>query len=202
MKKIGTLLLASACLVSVNAFAVESTVTIDTAKSTLKWTGEKVTGSHNGVVAIKSGTAKLDGSNLVGGEFEMGMKSIAVKDLEDPSYNKKLTDHLNSDDFFSTDKFPESKFVITNTEKIEAATDADSNYKITGDLTIKGVTFPLTFPARVDVKDGVATATAHAAVDRTKYNIRYGSGKFFEGLGDKLIYDEFKIDLELTGAVK
>jgi polyisoprenoid-binding protein YceI len=158
--------------------------------------GKKVTGQHNGTVALKSGKVDLDGKTLKGGKFEIDMNSIVVEDLKDPTYNAKLTGHLKSDDFFGVAKFPTSTFVITSVKPVK--NEKDATHEITGDLTIKGITQPVTFPAKVEFKDGEAHAKGKAMVDRTKYNIRYGSGKFFENLGDKMISDNFEMDLDLA----
>jgi polyisoprenoid-binding protein YceI len=177
---LGLLLLAGA--------ASAQTLKVDTAASKLEWVGKKVTGQHNGTVNIKSGTVNVEKGKLSGGEFLIDMASIKVLDLEGES-NGKLTGHLKSDDFFSTDKFPEASFEITNVK----------DGIVTGDLTIKGFTNSLTFPADVKIIKGVLTATAKGIkVDRTLYEIRYGSGRFFDNLGDKVINDEFIMDLTLT----
>ena len=174
----------------------DTTVAIDTSKSKINWTGEKVTGSHNGFVSITNGHATLKDGKLVGGEFDIGMNSITVTDIEDPKNNAKLTGHLKSDDFFSAEKFPVAKFVIT---KAEAITSPDANYNITGTLNIKGIINEVSFPAMVNVSGDTATAKAQIKLDRTKWNVRYGSGQFFADLGDKLIYDDFKVALDLVG---
>lgn len=125
------------------------------------------------------------------------MSSIAVKDIEDGDDNKKLTNHLKSGDFFGADLFPATTFTITKAEPIATAAAGEPNYTITGDLTIKGITAAVTFPATVQIGTDTATASAKVSVDRTKYNVRYGSGRFFENLGNKLIYDEFEVSLDL-----
>lgn len=167
--------------------------TVDNSKSTLKWHAEKVTGKHDGNVMIKSGSLNFDGSNLKGGEFTIDMKSISNTDLEDASYRQKLENHLKSEDFFSVDKYPESKFVITSIEK-----KADK-HQITGNLTIKGITHAVTFPADIKISGDKVTAKADIVIDRSKYNVQYRSKSFFDitALGDKMIYDEFTLSLYL-----
>lgn len=184
-------------LMGASSFAKQ--VAIDTNTSKVQWLGKKVTGQHNGTVKLKSGTVDIEGSNIKSGNFDMDMTSIVVEDLKDATYNKKLTDHLKSDDFFGVDKFPVSSFKITSVKPIK--NKKDGTHEITGDLTIKGVTHPVTFPATVEVKNGVATAKGKAVIDRTKYNIRYGSGKFFQNLGDKMIDDTFQVDLDLQAKI-
>lgn len=161
---------------------------VDAAASQVNWLGKKVTGQHNGKIKIKSGKLDVAGDSIKGGSFELDMTSITVEDLKDPETAGKLIGHLKSDDFFGVEKFPVSTFKITSVKGKE----------ITGDLTIKGVTKPISFASDVTIKDGVLTAKASIPVDRTVWDLRYGSGKFFKGLGDKVIADVFNIDLSLV----
>lgn len=168
-------------------------VTVSTSESTITWKAAKVTGEHYG--KVKLADAKMDYANgkITGGSFEMDMTSITVEDITDANSNKRLTDHLKSDDFFSVEKFNKSSFKIK-----EAKSSNGKDYQITGDLTIKGLTNPVSFPAKVDVVGGKITATATITFDRTKFDIKYRSGSYFENLADKLIYDEVKLDVKLV----
>jgi polyisoprenoid-binding protein YceI len=174
--------------------ATAANLEVDSSKSSVRWLGKKVTGAHNGTIALKSGQVELDGKNIKGGVFEIDMGSIIVEDLKDPEWNKKLNDHLKSDDFFGVATHPVSTFKITSVKPLKKK---DSTHEISGDLTIKGITHPVTFPAKIEVKGNEASAKGKVTVDRTKYNIRYGSGKFFDNLGDKMINDEFQLELDL-----
>lgn len=177
-------------LLSLGMFAfAQDVITVDAAKSKLEWKGEKVTGAHNGTINIKEGSLQFDKDKLVGGAFKIDMTTIINLDLESEQWNKKLVDHLNSDDFFSTEKHPVADFQITS------VAHKDGNmYSITGDMTIKGITHAITFDAMVMKNKAEATIL----LDRTKWNVRYGSGKFFEGLGDRMIYDEFEMKVSLA----
>ncbi len=155
--------------------------------STVLWKAYKVTGSHTGVVQLKEGSLSFDGTTLTGGEFVVDMTSLISTDLEGESKGK-LEGHLKSDDFFGVENHPSSKLVFT---KVEA--NGKNSYEVTGDLTIKGITKPVTF----DVSIYGSKATASLKVDRANYNVRYGSGSFFENLGDKTIYDEFDLVVDL-----
>lgn len=168
-------------------------VTVSTSESTITWKAAKVTGEHYG--KVKLADAKMDYANgkITGGSFEMNMTSITVEDITDANSNKRLTDHLKSDDFFSVEKFNKSSFKIK-----EAKSSNGKDYQITGDLTIKGITNSVSFPAKVDVVGGKITATATITFDRTKFDIKYRSGSYFENLADKLIYDEVKLDVKLV----
>lgn len=185
-----------AALLSITPAAFAKPSAIDATQSSVRWTGKKVIGDkHVGTVAVKSGQVEFDGNNLKGGEVVIDMTSIKNEDVKDAGYNAKLTGHLKSDDFFGVDKNPTANFKITSVKALKGGKDA--THEIKGDLTIKGTTLPVTFPAKVEVKDGTASAKGKLSVDRTKYGIRYGSGKFFENLGDKMISDEFDLEIEL-----
>ncbi|GMN11944.1 YceI family protein [Croceitalea sp. MTPC9] len=160
---------------------------VKTDASTVTWKAYKVTGSHTGTIALKSGSLEFDGDKLIGGEFVVDMTTINTTDLEG-DYKGKLDGHLNSDDFFATASNPTSTLVFT---EVEAS--GKNSYQVTGDLTIKGITKPVTF----DVSVYGSKATATLKVDRAKYNVKYGSGSFFDNLGDKTIYDEFDLVVDL-----
>ncbi|WP_316817762.1 YceI family protein [Pedobacter nyackensis] len=165
------------------------TYKVDVAQSTLTWLGKKVTGSHNGSIALQSGNLLFDGKKLSGGNFVIDMTTI-----KDADKSARLEGHLKADDFFGTDKFATSTFVI---KKIAAA---GTQVNVTGDLTIKGVTNSITFPANVVWNaDGSITATADKIiVDRTKYGIKYRSKGMFPDVGDKMIYDDFELAIKLV----
>ncbi|MBC3538396.1 YceI family protein [Rufibacter sp. H-1] len=167
------------------------------AESKITWIGRKVTGEHNGNIGLASGTILFDKGALRGGTFLLDMTSITCNDLQGGS-NKKLVDHLKSDDFFSVEKNPTAVFAITNLTPKQNAKSGAANYTITGDLTIKGITNQISFPAMVNVKKGVATAKATLKFDRTKWDIKYRSGNFFENIGDKAIMDDVELNIDLV----
>lgn len=160
---------------------------VNTSSSTLTWKGYKVTGSHTGTIGIQSGHLEFDGEKLIGGEFVINMSSLVSTDLSGGG-KAKLEGHLKSDDFFGVEKFPTAKLVFT---KVQA--DGKNAYEVTGDLTIKGITKSVTFEVAVFG----SKATADLTIDRSKFDVRYGSGSFFDNLGDKTIYDDFKIVADL-----
>ncbi len=176
------------------------TLKADTQKSTLTWNGKKVTGEHSGAVKLSDGTLTVDNNQLVGGSFAVDMTTITNTDLTDAGYNAKLIGHLKSDDFFAVEKHPKATFKITKAEPIAGAKAGENNYNITGDLTIKGITKPVTFPAAVKISGNQAEAVAKITIDRTKYDIRYGSKSFFDNIGDKAINDDFTVDLKLVAS--
>jgi len=160
---------------------------VKTESSTVTWKAYKVTGSHMGTITLKSGALMFDGDKLTGGEFTVDMTTINTTDLTG-DYKAKLDGHLHSDDFFSTASHPTSSLVFTNVKA-----SGKNSYMVTGDLTIKGITKPVTF----DVSVYGSKATATMKVDRAQYNVKYGSGSFFDDLGDKTIYDEFDLVVDL-----
>ncbi len=162
--------------------------------SKIKWTGEKVTGEHWGMVKAQSGHLHMDGDQIKG-DFEIDMSSIDVRDLEG-EHKQKLEGHLKSADFFGVEKHPMAKFTI---KKAYRQGKEKNEYKVVGDLTIKGITKEISFPAKIDVSKDQMTAKATIKVDRTAFDVRYGSGSFFDNLGDKTIYDEFTLDVDLVG---
>lgn len=165
---------------------------VDLQQSSVSWTGYKVSGKHQGSIQMKSGELKFDNTKLVGGNFEIDMTSITCSDLTG-EYADKLVGHLKSDDFFGTANHPTAKFVIN-----QAIHQGKDLYKISGDLTIKGTAKPIKFSATVKEENGSKIANAEIKIDRADYNVKYGSGSFFENLGDKTIFDEFDINVKLV----
>lgn len=169
---------------------------VDTKASTLVWTASKVTGTHTGTAPIASGSFTLDGKNITQGAFEIDLSSLTVTDITNPDGNAKLVGHLKSDDFFSTAKYPKATFTITS-----ATFEKGNDYKVKGNLTIKGITKEIEFPATIVREGKKINATAKITVDRTQYDIHYRSKNFFENLGDKAIDDQFTLDLKLVANI-
>jgi polyisoprenoid-binding protein YceI len=171
----------------------DETFTVDTKRSSIQWLAKKVTGQHNGTIKLASGQLTVHNQAIKDGTFTLEMASIACSDLEGES-NKKIIAHLKSDDFFSVEKNPTSKFQIT---KIALA--GIDRVNISGNLTIKNITKPLTFTAAIKQQGNELTATAkNVKVDRTKYDIKYGSKSFFSSMGDKAIDNEFELTIKLV----
>lgn len=156
-------------------------------QSEITWKGEKVTGFHEGTINLKDGFLIMEDGKLKGGEFVIDMASITVTDLSGEDKGK-LEGHLKSDDFFGVKNHPTAKMVIKSASKKNGNT-----YGVVGDLTIKGKTNSITFNMEVEKNEAEADIT----IDRSKYDVRYGSGSFFDNLGDKTIYDNFELDVEL-----
>jgi polyisoprenoid-binding protein YceI len=165
----------------------------NTEKSTVKWIGEKVTREHFGSIKLKSGDLTVENGKISSAAIVMDMTSITVEDMEG-EYADKLQGHLKSPDFFNVADFNTSTFALTDFKEKKSA---NGNYEITGTLTIKGITHSISFPAQVDITGNSVVAKADLTFDRTKYEIRYNSGSFFDDLGDYMIYDDVKISFEL-----
>ena len=196
-------LVAVAVMVSASAFGPSvdapgkkaTTYKVDTQKSVLNWNGKKVTGEHSGTIKLSDGMMMVDGGKLTGGTFTFDMNSIVNTDLTDAGYNAKFIGHMKSEDFFNTTKFPTSTFKVT-----KVTPKGGDAYDITGNMTIKGITNAVTFPATVKMAGNTITADGKATLDRTKYDIRYGSKSFFENIGDKAIYDDFTVEMKLVAS--
>ncbi len=209
MKKI-IFFLSAAGLVIISAFAFKSenqkalisadeikagTYKVDIESSTVGWEGKKIAYGHNGTVDLSGGELTFDNDGLKGGSFELDMQTIKNLDIKEPKKNNKLVGHLKSQDFFDVEKHPKATFKITEVAQVK---DGENNYKITGNLTIKEITHPLTFAAAVKEDGGVIKANAKLTFDRSKYNVKFQSGSFFENLGDKVIYDDISMEVSLV----
>jgi polyisoprenoid-binding protein YceI len=164
---------------------------INLSQSNIIWKGYKVLGEHAGTVKFVSGNLEFDASNnLTGGMFTVDMNSINCTDLKPGEGKENLEGHLKSDDFFGAAKYPTS---ILKFKKV-VSKGKPGEYKIVADLTIKKTTKEIKF----DVSIKGNKATANLKIDRSDYDIQYGSGSFFDSLGDKTIYDEFDMNVNVV----
>ncbi|KQC01111.1 YceI family protein [Pedobacter sp. Hv1] len=161
--------------------------------STVNWTGKKVLGLHTGSIKIKDGFLSFKDNELVDGEINIDMTTIIITDIADPILSNDFFKHLNNNDFFAVDQFKTAQLTITSAQK-EA-----QKYHIKGNLTIKDITHPISFSATIEIFTDFLHALGEVVIDRTLYNIKYGSGKFLANLGDKLIYDDFVLQFKLIG---
>jgi polyisoprenoid-binding protein YceI len=185
MKKLFNL---AVILLFVAATATAQSYTVDPSKSVLKWNGKKVTGEHYGKIQLKEGKFEVKNDKVASGKFVIDMSSITDDDMQG-EWADKLVGHLKSDDFFGVATYPEAVLVLKESSKL-----VNGKAKVKADLTIKGITNPIEFDAVQTDNEFSAVIT----VDRSLYNVRYGSGKFFENLGDKTIYDNFTLDVKLV----
>lgn len=192
MKKILlTLSIIVTALISTNG---QGRYVADTGLSKITWTGTKIVGGgHTGVISLKEGWLTMQSNKIMSGEFIVDMTTIQNSDIKDEKMRETLVGHLKSDDFFGVEKYPLSKLVI-----ISQALFVNGTATVKGDLTIKGITLPVEFQVTLTENPQNLTFKSQIAVDRAKYNIRYGSGTFFSNLGDKAIDDIFTLDVLLV----
>lgn len=174
-------------LILTGSVTAQQKLTANPQQTTLSWLGEKVLGQHTGTVNLQSGWINLHENKIVSGEFVIDMTSIRSDEKLD-----RLDGHLKSDDFFGVESNPVSKLVI-----VESTPFDKGSATIKGNLTIKGITNPVEFKASMQSTADGKRFYANIVIDRSKFNIRYGSGSFFDNLGDKTIYDEFKLKINL-----
>jgi polyisoprenoid-binding protein YceI len=196
-----------------NGTAPTNTYTVDTARSEVSWIGAKLTGRHNGIFRILSGELYMADGLLIGGKIMMDVANTRSidKSINEES-NKKLTTHLRSADFFDVEKYPTAAFEMTSISRIDTTAEKeaapasdrkttyselrvkDPTHRITGNLTIKGETKSVTFPARVTL-DTLLRAKANFNIDRTQWGLVYRSDK---SLGDKTIHPDVNIGIDLV----
>jgi polyisoprenoid-binding protein YceI len=174
------------------------TLSVNTDQSTMTWTGSKIGGSHTGTIKIVSGRLALKGGEITGGNFTIDMNSIVNTDLP-PAKQGDLVGHLKNEDFFDVAKYPTSKFAITNVTKL--TNEPGATHLIYGNLTLKDVTKEIGFKANVKIDGNSAVVTTPKfAIDRSDFNVKYGSAKFFDNLKDKAINDNIDFVVRLVAS--
>lgn len=172
-------------------------VLVDSEQSMIAWRGKAVGKAHDGAIKIKSGKINLQNGEIVGGHIVIDMSSITNNDLEGV-LQEKLIIHLKSDDFFGVATYPEAQLSIVNVEK-----DSDTGFAVvSGDLTIKGVTQPITFIGKTKVENGNVQLESDISLDRTLWDVKFGSEKFIEKVGAQIIDDMIDLKLVLIGKVE
>ncbi len=171
---------------------------VDVNTSSVQWFASKFTGKHEGTVNLLGGEIQSNHGQL-SGSFEIDMNSIVDTDIKDEKSNAKLTNHLKSADFFDAGKYPKSTFVITSVLALKDGKEG-ATHSIKGNLTIKDKTNEISFDAAIIIQESKITCVGTAVVDRSKFDVRYGSKSFFEDIGDKVIYDEFSIKFNVIAS--
>ena len=156
--------------------------------SEIKWAGSKVGGSHDGTIDLKEGSLTWDNDKISSGKFVVDMKSVKNTDIENKDYNKKLVDHLISDDFFGADEYPVAVLEIT-----DGSSFSDGKAMLKGNLTIRDKTHPVEF----EVMKTSDKLWGKLTIDRSKYDVKFRSKSFFKNLGDKLIHDDFTLEISV-----
>ncbi|HLV15026.1 MAG TPA: YceI family protein [Xanthomarina sp.] len=183
--------------VAAEATEVSAKYKVDSEASTITWTGHKPTGSHHGTISIETGVFTVNNNVIESGTFLIDMNSIDVKDIPaDNEDNARLAGHLKSADFFDVEKFPSAAFEVTKLETVEGKS------MLSGNLKMKDVSNNVTIPVNIDYNDDSVTITSDTfTIDRSKWNVQYGSKSFFDNLGDKFINDEIELKIDIK-AVK
>ncbi len=207
----------------VSASAAEYTV--DAASSSVSWIGSKPVGKHNGSIPVRNGSIKVENGDIVGGSVIIDVAGIQNDDLADDStMQAKLVGHLKSPDFFAADEFPTAEFVVTSVEPYttaEAVEDkeeiefeykpasasehmiASPTHKITGNLTMRGTTLSVSFPANVSMENGTIRAQAKFNIDRTRWGLKYGEeATITEKAKDKFIYNTVNVGFDLVASAE
>jgi len=162
-------------------------------ESSIEWTGFKPTGKHNGTINVESGVLTVNNGKIESGSFLIDLKSIVALDIPaDDEKNAKLVGHLKSPDFFDVEKFPSAAFEVTGFEEKEGKT------MLSGNLTLKEKKNNVTFPVTVTSEGESFTITSEVfTIDRSKWDVKYGSKSFFDNLGDKFINDDIELKISL-----
>ena len=176
----------------VTVITANDTLIIDIKNSNIDWIGRKVTGEHSGTLNLSDGFVIWNGKSITGGKLTFDMTSIQNTDIESPEWKQKLEDHLKAEDFFHTDSFPHAILEIKRQTTIMKE-NKTIHEGVIADLTIRGMTHEIKFPFILTQSKNILIGEGSVDIDRTLYNIQYKSGKFFEALGDKLIYDNFTV---------
>lgn len=177
----------------------DRTYRLDPTHCTVTWAGRNLNGRHDGIIPLVGGQIAIAAGRLVGGEIVLDLTKLANRDLQDETLRALLETHLKSDDFFDVARYPNATVRLLGGEPLAGATPGTANYRVLAELTLKGVTRPLSFAAAVaPQQDGSVKAQAALELDRTDWGILYGSGKLFERLGMHLVHDQISVELFLT----
>jgi polyisoprenoid-binding protein YceI len=169
------------------------TIRINPSASQVTWMGSKVVGgSHTGSLAFKSGEIEYQNGKPTSAKLVVDISSLKNEDLKDADLNKKLVGHLLSEDFFNVAKFPTAQLLINKIEPMGGGT-----YDLTGELKILDATRPIKLKAIEKATSTGRSIRSEFKFDRTEFGLRYGSGKFFKNLGDKVISDEVSVSVSL-----
>jgi len=186
--------------VLVTLITASDTLYINVDSSTINWIGRKVTGEHSGTLNLSKGWVVMQEGSIIGGKFIFDMTSIKNTDIESPEWKEKLEKHLMAEDFFFTDSFPHAILEIKDHSQI-VKYNTEINNRIIADLNIRGITHEINFPLEISQVQSIFYTEGTIDINRTIFNIRYKSGTFFDGLGDRMIYDNFTVQFSLQTKV-
>lgn len=176
----------------------ERSYTVDTDQSVIEWTGRNPNTKHYGTLRLARGEIAVRDGRIFG-SFEIDMRSIKNVSLEGSEWQPILIAHLQSDDFFFVERFPQAVFTIDSAQPVGDSPLNSPNFEVEGTLDLRGVRGPVKFPVTVNrLEDGALAAQAHFDFDRTAWKIIYGSGRYFEHLGMHLVFDPISIELRIV----
>ena len=186
--------------VLVTLITASDTLYVNVENSNINWIGRKVTGEHSGTLNLSKGWVVMQEGSIIGGKFIFDMTSFNNTDIESPEWKEKLEKHLMSEDFFFVDSFPNAILEIKYHHQIVDDKIGQTN-QIIADLTIRGITHEINFPLEISQVQSIFYTEGTIDINRTIFNIRYKSGTFFDGLGDRMIYDDFTVQFSLQTKV-
>lgn len=175
--------------------------TLESVSSKINWKGTKPLGEHYGMVSLTDGMVTVEGGKITSGVFTIDLNSIVVQDITDAETNGKLLGHLKSPDFFDVAQFPAARFELTSVSELVSSAEntSKSNYQVSGNLTMKGITKSISFPAQVEISDmGIIAKSEPFSIDRTQWGVNYGSKSIFAELKDNFIDDAMILTLDLS----
>lgn len=183
--------------VAVKEVTNSNSYSVDINTSVIFWKGFKPTGAHDGAIGLETGTLEVIEGDIVGGSFEINMDTITVFDIpSEDEGNAKLSEHLRGADFFDVEKYPTANFTITGAKLVGDKT------MLSGNLKLKGLENNVTFPVNLNEEGNVVILNSETfTIDRTKWNVQYGSKSIFKNLGDKFINDDIELQIKVR-AVK
>jgi polyisoprenoid-binding protein YceI len=200
-KAILALFVAIVSALGVQAQLADGKYILDFNKSSIVWNAKKVTGSgHTGTVRVSSGVIYVKGNAGITGKVKIDMNAMVITDIADAGTNANFLNHLKGDDFFNTVAFPDAMFEVTSMQVAKG--NNGTTHKVTGNMTIKGITKSVSFPAKITGGGNQVFVEGEVAVDRTQFDVKYGSTAFFDNLGDKAINNVFTLTLKLVGNLK
>jgi len=171
---------------------------VDIEQSLIEWAGRNPNTKHFGTLRLSRGGVRIEGEKITG-DFDLDMRSIVNMSLEGDELQPVLIAHLKSDDFFFVENFPKATFTIQQAVPAAAATLSAPNYVVAGTLSLRGIEGEVRFDATVSkLEDGVLAAEAHFDMDRTRWNVIYGSSRFFKHLGMHLVFDPISIQIKIV----
>lgn len=186
---------------TLEAAAEGGVYTIDSETSTVTWRAQKPLLSNyedTGMIPVSDGQITVADQSITDGSITFNVGEITATETSNTSAGVgRLTNHLRSDDFLDVEMYPTASFTITDTAPV-ATTTTETDYQLTGDLTIKGQTNEITFPAEVGMSDDNLVVRGETEIDRSEWEIRYGSDSFFDNLGDDVIADDVEITIDLV----